>query len=231
MLGKNNTKKKIIIFSIIIFVLIASFMGYILYKNYSTPNIMLKAYLSKNTDGYTLVITNPKTLIFTDFWSIQEHEVKDTREDLMPWISQDFTDKITKVVIYNDIRVNSTSFWFQGMTNLKEVVGLDKIDTSNLEYMAAMFYDCKSIKEIDLSNFKTDKVISMAAMFYNAEKLETVYVNEELWSTQNVIYSANMFKNCYKLTGQNKTTYIETITSDDYARVDKEEKAGYFTAK
>ena len=37
--------------------------------------------------------------------------------------------------------------------------------------MSEMFYNCKNLTSLNLSNFKTNNVINMIEMFYNCEKL------------------------------------------------------------
>ena len=38
-------------------------------------------------------------------------------------------------------------------------------DTSNVTDMSYMFYECFSLKTLDLSNFQTNNVITMSVMF------------------------------------------------------------------
>ena len=42
---------------------------------------------------------------------------------------------------------------------------------SNINNMREMFYECSSLKEINLSNFNTNNVTNMSYMFYECEKL------------------------------------------------------------
>ena len=37
-----------------------------------------------------------------------------------------------------------------------------------------MFYDCKTISSIDLSNFNTQNVINMKSMFYGCKSLSSI---------------------------------------------------------
>ena len=40
-------------------------------------------------------------------------------------------------------------------------------NTENVQFMDNMFNGCNSLKSLDLSNFKTDSLISMNNMFHN----------------------------------------------------------------
>ncbi len=44
--------------------------------------------------------------------------------------------------------------------------------------MNSMFYECKFLKEIDLSNFNTDKVTNIGSMFRGCESLKNVNVSK-----------------------------------------------------
>ena len=49
--------------------------------------------------------------------------------------------------------------------NLQSIQGLDTLDTSNVTDMSGMFYECRSITNLDLSNFDTSNVTTMQSMF------------------------------------------------------------------
>ena len=40
-----------------------------------------------------------------------------------------------------------------------------------------MFYDCKSLKSLDISNFNTQNVNNMSGMFYNCKSLTSLDVS------------------------------------------------------
>ena len=54
---------------------------------------------------------------------------------------------------------------FISCLGLKEIKGLSKLDTSKVVNMAEMFLYCRSLSEIDLSNFDTSLVTDMQKMF------------------------------------------------------------------
>ena len=80
---------------------------------------------------------------------------------------------------------------FQQDPNLKQIVGLEKWDTSNCVWMSAMFYNDKSLQKLDLSNFITNKVESLGLMFMNCQSLEELNLSN--FDTSNVRYIKDMF--------------------------------------
>ncbi len=83
-----------------------------------------------------------------------------------PWDEIDET-AVTKVVLADAFFPNTTAHWFDGMTNLTSIEGLDKVNTRNVTDMSYMFNNCKLLSKIDLSKFDTAKVEKMDSMFAN----------------------------------------------------------------
>ena len=61
---------------------------------------------------------------------------------------------------------------FGGCHKLKEIVGIDKFNTSKVTNMSGMFNECHEIEYIDLSNFNTSNITNMSYMFNNCNKLK-----------------------------------------------------------
>ena len=68
---------------------------------------------------------------------------------------------------------------------------------SYIKDCSKMFYNCKNIIKIDLSQFNTKNVINVDEMFYNCENL--IDINISKFSTKNIITMKNMFYNCNNL--------------------------------
>ena len=116
-----------------------------------------------------------------------------------PWDS--YKRSIKKVVIEDTITFeNNANLYslFGWYTNLKEIDGLDKFDTSNVTDMGGMFYCCKSLTTIDVSNFDTSNVTRMSSMFNGCKSLTTIDVSN--FDTGNVTDMDLMFWNCSALT-------------------------------
>ena len=54
---------------------------------------------------------------------------------------------------------------FYKCSSLKEL-NLSNFNTNKVTYMRYMFYGCSSLKELNLSNFNTNNVTNMDGMFY-----------------------------------------------------------------
>ena len=67
-----------------------------------------------------------------------------------------------------------------------------------------MFENCSQLTSLDLTNFKTQRVVDMSNMFYNCSSLENLKVN---FNTENVQYMNKMFGNCSKLSSLDISTF------------------------
>ena len=72
-----------------------------------------------------------------------------------------------------------------------------------------MFYDCKFISKLDLSNFKTKNVINMSYMFGECSSLSNLDLSK--FNTQNVTDMSGMFNNCNSLTNLNLSNFNTKI--------------------
>ena len=87
--------------------------------------------------------------------------------------------------------------WFNQMTNLTSVTGIEYLNTSNVTSMAYMFYGCSHLTSLDVSGFDTGNVTSMACMFYNCYGLTSLDVSG--FDTGDVTSMAYMFFGCANL--------------------------------
>ena len=85
---------------------------------------------------------------------------------------------------------------------LNNIIFDEYFDTSNVISMEGMFYDCRSLTELDLTNFDTSNVTDMSYMFAgsmfasNAYMSLTKVVFGEKFDTSNVTSMAQMFSYC-----------------------------------
>ncbi|MCJ1975501.1 BspA family leucine-rich repeat surface protein [Lactococcus piscium] len=88
-----------------------------------------------------------------------------------PWNRKDdkaiSNDKIKKIIFTGENKApkDSTDL-FADLKSLTEIVGLDKLDTSNVTTMENMFKSCRALTSLDLSNFNTRSVTIMKNMFF-----------------------------------------------------------------
>ena len=135
--------------------------------------------------------------------------------------------KISKVVFeasFANARPTSCYAWFLCFYNLKQIEGIENLNTANVTNMISMFSDCFSLTSLYLTNFNTEKVTNMSDMFSNCFSLTTIYVSDKFVTTK-VSSGAKMFQGCTNLKG-----FIDYISNSDkdnneYANY----KTGYFT--
>ena len=107
-------------------------------------------------------------------------------------------------------------------------IDLSNFDTSEVTDMAYMFASNYSNEELDLSTFDTSKVTRMNYMFNWNRNLKTIYVSNNL-KTTNVENSENMFNDDNMLVWWNWTTYNSEKIDKEYAVIDDENNSWYFT--
>ena len=76
---------------------------------------------------------------------------------------------------------------------LKEIIGINSFNTSNVTTMRGMFNACSELKNIDLSYFKTSNVTDLSIMFQECFELE--YVDISNFNIKNVKNIGWMFNN------------------------------------
>ena len=95
---------------------------------------------------------------------------------------------------------------------------LSSFNTANVTDMDGMFSSVR-LTSLDLSSFNTANVIDMDLMFGYCRNLTTIWVGDG-WSTENVIYSDEMFIDCVNLVGGMGTTFDEYNIEAEYAHID-----------
>lgn len=75
---------------------------------------------------------------------------------------------------------------------------IPELDTSNVNDMGNMFYNCTNFISLDLSNWDTGNVTNMDEMFYACSSLKTLDLSN--WDTSKVTSMNNMFNGCTNLT-------------------------------
>ncbi|EME8125135.1 BspA family leucine-rich repeat surface protein, partial [Enterococcus faecium] len=83
------------------------------------------------------------------------------------------------------------------LQNLKEINGLEKLDTSQVTDMSTMFYQCSSLQNLDLSSFNTSQVTTMSEMFKGCSDLQTLDLSS--FDTSQVMAMFDMFYGCTSL--------------------------------
>ena len=119
----------------------------------------------------------------------------------------------------------SLNGFFENLTRLETITGLEYLNTEKVTNMRYMFYNCSSLTSLDVTHFNTAKVTDMGYMFYNCSSLTTIYASSKFVTSQ-VSKSFNMFYNCKKLKGEEEWKKGKA-TDKTYAKT----AGGYFRDK
>ncbi|MBQ1698206.1 MAG: BspA family leucine-rich repeat surface protein, partial [Bacteroidales bacterium] len=110
--------------------------------------------------------------------------------------------KVVFDVSFRGFRPNTCYEWFSQCGSLTEIAGMkENLNTESVVNMAAMFYGCCSLKDLDLSGFKTYNVTTMHSMFSGCVALQDLDLSH--FDTRNVNNMALMFDGCSGLQNLN----------------------------
>lgn len=109
--------------------------------------------------------------------------------------------EVTKVIFEPEfINFKPEGLKFAGYINLKEIVGIQYLNTEEYTSFFRMFYNCSSLENLDLSSFNTAKLEYLDEMFNGCTSLKTVKLNGPNFNTSNVKKMNIMFAYCTSLT-------------------------------
>ncbi|MBO7610450.1 MAG: BspA family leucine-rich repeat surface protein [Muribaculaceae bacterium] len=129
---------------------------------------------------------------------------------------------------FNTANVTNMSLMFDHCMKLKKL-NVSGWDTGNVTGMYNLFYCCYCLKTLDLSGWSAGKVTEMNAMFAFSDSLTTIYANRD-WNIPNSTIASAMFSGCTSLVGGMGTTFNQSHSDKEYARIDGgPTNPGYFT--
>ena len=99
----------------------------------------------------------------------------------------------------------SLSYFFNRLTKLETITGLEYLNTEKVTDMSCMFYSCSSLTSLDVTHFKTANVTNMSYMFYICSSLTSLDVTH--FNTANVTDMRGMFSSCSSLTSLDVTHF------------------------
>lgn len=129
-------------------------------------------------------------------------------------------DKITKIVIepsFADARPTQCRRWFSDC-RVKEIEGIEYLNTSEVTTMDYMFCNCTSLIKLDVSKFNTEKVTTFENMFTNCPFTS---IDVSSFNTEKATNMKGMFYVCRKLTSldvSNFNTSNVTNMTEMFAR-------------
>ena len=134
-------------------------------------------------------------------WGIEETK-KEGDYTFPAWTAWDEGDSTTTRVVFDasfrDFRPTTTAKWFYDCNALKQIEGLEYLNTAEVKDMSRMFWGCSALTSLDLKNFNTKKVTKMGRMFWGCSALTSLDLKN--FNTKNVIDMSGMFSDCVALT-------------------------------
>ena len=162
------------------------------------------AVFDSESGTFTFKYGTPTGTLNTDYYNTDN-----TGTSYPRWYSIRYS--IKKVVFdssFANARPATCCRWFYECSKLTEIDGIEYLNTSNVTNMTAMFYYCRSLTSLDLSDFNTEKVTNMFAMFMECSSLTSLDLSN--FNTANVTNMGRMFLSCSGLTS---LTFGETFTT------------------
>ena len=102
-------------------------------------------------------------------WDI-ETTIRQNDQRTPEWPSNEVRSKeeITQIIIdesFRNVVPKTTASWFEGLSAVTEIRGLDNLNTSEVDDMSGMFAGCSALRMLDVSRFDTSQVTDMSGMF------------------------------------------------------------------
>ena len=115
----------------------------------------------------------------------------------------------------NKYKCDDLSNLFHNFNKVKQIIGLDTLDISKVTDMHNMFYGCKSLTELNISNYNVSNVTDMSYMFSGCSSLTELNIDN--WDVSNVTDMSGMFYTCRSLTELNISNWnVSNVTNMGY---------------
>ena len=177
-----------------------------------------EAYVSQSADKTTLTFYYDalRSTRTGTTWGIEETK-KEGDIPVPAWAgtSQEENTTTARVVFdasFRDFRPTTTAKWFYRCHALKQIEGLEYLNTSEVKDMWKMFSDCLALTSLNLKSFNTQNVTDMSWMFWGCSALTSL--NLKSFNTQNVTDMSRMFDGCEALTSLNLQNFNTNKVTD-----------------
>ena len=135
---------------------------------------------AQTREAYVAQSANKTTLIFYydalratrtgTTWGIEETKSVILDGTFPAWAgtSEEVNTTTARVVFdasFRDFRPTTTAKWFYDCNALKQIEGLEYLNTSEVKDMSRMFWGCSALTSLDLKHFNTQNVTNMECMF------------------------------------------------------------------
>jgi len=168
--------------------------------NSMLSSVMLDSEIERNID--TIDVTG---------WDVSNVTIFDNTFDSR--LAERITD-IYGLYTWDVSKGKSFRQFFSNAIKLENIDGIEKFKFgSNCNALTYFFNNCKSLKDIDLSNWNVENVRYFGGLFIGCESLK--YFSFKNWKTSNVFSMASMFKNCISLEEIVDTEDLDLSTCTD----------------
>ena len=123
-----------------------------------------KINIIKDNNKWKYKFENEGKYIFEIIFNNNINNMESFFEKCFNIISLDFT-------YFNSSNITNMYNMLSECNKLKEIKGLNRLNTSKVTDMSGMFQECNVLENIDLSNFNTDNVTNMSFMFNKCNKI------------------------------------------------------------
>ena len=192
--------------------------GYFTKKVEDKPEVTTpEAYVQMSADKTTLTFFYDTKRATREGTTWGFDKVINSNGELVPaWVVSDaILRKMTKVVFdasFRDFRPTNTSRWFYNCYALKQIEGLEHLNTENVTDMLEMFRNCNALTSLDVSHFNTGNVRRMNFMFAGCWNLRSLDLRN--FNTKKVTGMRSMFSGCWSLTSLNLTKFnTDSVTT------------------
>ena len=126
---------------------------------------------------------------------------------------------------FNVSNIDNLSGMFANCLTLREISGLNNWETNQIADMSSMFYKCRELTSLDISNWNTANVTSFKTMFSDdgagLMKLEQLDISN--WDTSSATNMMGMFEGCGQLTSLDLSRWnVNNVTDMSYMFADCE---------
>ena len=143
--------------------------------------------------------------------TIYEGTLSDWGDSLPEWLEGYRSSMIQAVTIRGNVKALTCRYMFYGCRRLT-ALDLSDLNTSSVTDMSNMFAGCSKLTSLIVSNFDTSSVINMSCMFASCGGLTTLDVSS--FDTSSVTDMSGMFGGCSGLTSLNVNNFDTSSVTD-----------------
>ena len=175
------------------------------FKEYSYSQIDIEIIPTKNRYGKFININKEDEKNYRIYFNNNK-----TEEIKQKYITED--DAVDKINIKINFQVTSLEGLFAWSECIESIIFKKFSKKNNITNMSEMFFNCITLKRIDLSIFKTNKVTNMSRMFYGCSSLEEINLSN--FNTDKLTNISGIFNGCSSLKKINLSKFNIQKVSD-----------------